>query len=162
MKKALGLLFVVALASPLSLLGQERSPELQRLDALVGEWTYLDTEGNEVGSDSCTWLGTGFLQCDGVYTNPSGATIHLLSVFGYDRRMERYTWLRYWSTGLIDDHIGWLGDNVWRWVQEDSAGGRYRLTQTWESPTSVSFQWDQSIDGGDWEPSLAGKATKVR
>jgi len=135
--------------------------ELQRLDQLIGEWAFEDPDGNEMGSEVCEWLGTGFVQCEAAFTPPEGAPIRLLSVLGYDETMERFTWVRYWNNGLIDDHIGWLGDEIWRWVQRDSAGGRFRLTQTWESPSAYSFQWEESIDGQDWEPTLAGRSTKV-
>ncbi len=161
MKRALGVFLAVSLLLPLSLRGQERSAELERLDLLIGEWAFEDAEGNEIGSEVCEWFGVGFVQCEATLPGQAGATTRLLSVLGYDPAMERYTWVRYWSTGLVDYHIGWLGDGVWTWVQRDSAGGRFRLTQTWESPTSASFQWEESIEGGDWEPTIGGRATKV-
>ena len=140
----------------------EPSPEMQALDFLVGEWAYVNSQGESMGTDVCEWLGTGFVQCMASGTNAAGNTIKLLSVFGYDAAMERYTWVRYWSTGLIDDHIGWLDEDILRWVQRDSAGGRYRVTMNIESPTAMSFQWEQSVRGGDWQPGVAGRATKVR
>lgn len=144
---------------------QERSAELQLLGFLVGEWTLETLDAGRVGTDVCEWLGTGFLTCETNITTESGSTLRLLSVFGYDREMERYTWLRYYSNGLIDDHIGWFDGEVWRWVQRDSAGGRFRMTIKVESPTRYSFTWDQSLQGKDWEPYEPfpeGTATKVR
>jgi len=153
MMRALGFLVAVTLVIPLSLLSQERSPELQRLNYLVGTWTY-ESEGSS-GTMTCEWLGTALVKCDG-----SGATNRTVGLFGYDPQREVYTWMRYWGSGLVDDHIGWVDGDTWRFVQRDSAGGIYRCIMVEDSPTQISVRWYQSVRGGDWELSEETTMTK--
>ncbi len=144
------LAFLLSVGHPA--LCQERSAAMEKLSFMVGEWVIETPADGQVGTDSCEWLGTAFLTCETLFTSPSGEEVRLLSVYGYDTAMERYTWVRYYSNGLIDDHIGWLDGDVWRWVQRDSAGGRFRLTVTDVTPTSYSLHWDRSVRGRNWEP----------
>jgi len=149
------------LAIPSTALSQERSPELERLSYMVGEWTWEGGDGGN-GTNACEWLGTRVLKCDSEWLNATGATVKTVSVYSYNPQRGYYTWLRYYGGGNVDDHIGWVDGNTWTWMQRDSAGGHYRFTMVEVSPTQATGRWDVSVKGGDWELGIGGTSTKVR
>ena len=142
---------------------QDRSPELQRLGFLVGEWTFeMNTGGS--GTEVCEWPGPRLLRCDDEYALPSGVVGRMVGVWGYDPDQEVYTWHRYWGNGRIDHSIGWVDGDTWTFIERTDGSPRRaaRLTIVEESATGYSFQWESSIQGQDWVPSSHGTATKVR
>ena len=63
MRRVLGVLVMGSLLIPLSLQGQEQSPELQKLDYWVGEWTTTNSDGSD-GTMACKWIGSFFVSCE--------------------------------------------------------------------------------------------------
>jgi hypothetical protein len=143
------------------LAGQDRSPELERLDYYVGEWT-TDGGDQSSGTFACEWLGSRVLKCDSEFTYPSGVTPKTVGVWSYNPERGFYTWLRYWGNGNLDDHLGWVDGETWTWMQRDTAGGHYRFVMVEESPTEMTWRAWRSIKGGEWEPTGDGTMTKVR
>ena len=152
----LAILFLSAIPT----LAQERSPELQRLGLWVGEWTY--EVGDAPGTFAAEWLGDFFIQIDEVYTNPSGNTVNILGVFGYDAAEGVYTWHRYWGNGYSDAAKGWVHDNTWTFLFDEPVGEKTRMTMTEESADVIAFKWEVSVEGGPWEVTSEGRSTKVR
>jgi hypothetical protein len=151
----------VLLAIPSTALTQDRSPELQRLDYFVGEWT-IDAGDVGTGEMACEWLGARVLTCNAEFTYASGATVNSAEVWRHNQERGFYTWLRYWGNGLLDDHIGWVEGNTWTWSQRDSAGGLYRFIMIEEAPTGMSMRMEQSVRGGDWQHVGNATLAKVR
>ena len=149
------------LAVPSAAWAQERSPELERLSYMVGEWTW-DGGDRGTGTDACEWIGSRVLKCDTEYFTPAGATLKMVSVYSYNPQRGYYTWLRYWGNGNLDDHIGWVDGTTWTWMQRDSAGGHYRFINVEVSPTQVNIRAEESVKGGDWQLWGTGTMTKVR
>ena len=143
------------------LAAQDRSPELERLDYYVGEWT-VDAGDRGSGLFTCKWLGASVLTCESEFDFSSGVTVETVGLWSYNAEREFYTWMRYWGSGNVDDHVGWVDGDTWTWMQRDKPGGHYRFVFIEESSTEMSQQWWQSIRGAEWE--LAGNATltKVR
>jgi hypothetical protein len=156
---AFTLAFLSSLTIPLTLHAQERSPELQRLDYLVGQWEWDSDAGS--GTMICDWLGSRVLKCQSDFTFPDGNTSQTVSIMRYNVSRKCYTWVRYWGHGVVDDHWGWVDGNTWSWTQRDSAGAQYRFVMVEDSPTYMSTQAYQSVDGGDWVHYADMTATKV-
>jgi hypothetical protein len=157
MKRALLALCVVLLA-PTQALAQ-RSPELQALDRLVGEWTYDQMEGG----GACEWIGESFVVCISRWTDASGAARANSWVNGYDAAAKVYTTWRFNDNGYRDSGFGWrTGDNTWTWVFDSTAGRKLRFTAEFPSETVYTYKWARSVEGGAWEDTSAGSMTKVR
>lgn len=155
----LAILFLSA-SSIQTLAQQTPGPEHQRLGNWVGEWTYVS--GDASGTFAAEWLGDFFVQIDEVYTDPSGNTVNILGVFGYDAEEEVYTWHRYWSSGYSDAAKGWVHDNTRTFLFDEPVGENARMTMIEESADVIAYKWEVSVEGGPWEVTSEGRSTKVR
>ena len=159
MKRALLALSVVLLVPTQALAQEASSAEHQRLNSWVGEWTYV--LGDASGTFAAEWLGDSFVQLDEVYTDPSGSTVNVLGVIGYDAEEGVYTWHRYWSNGYNDAAKGWVHDNTWTFLFDEPVANKSRMTLI-EDSGGWNFKWESSVEGGPWEESSAGRTTRVR
>jgi hypothetical protein len=68
--------------------------------------------------------------------------------------------------GEHDLSKGTISGNTWTWLspEQEMGGkkvkGRFVLKET--SPTSYTYAYDMSVDGGAWTSIMEGKATKVK
>ena len=122
MKRAL-LALSVLLLIPAQALAQ-RSPELQALDPLVGEWAYDHLEGG----GACEWIGESFMVCIMRWTDASGAARASTWVNGYDAAAKVYTSWRFNDNGYRDSASGWRHGDTWTWVYDGTAGRKLRFT----------------------------------
>jgi hypothetical protein len=143
---------------------QTAGPEHQRLSSLVGEWTYEDSY--ETGTSVCEWLGTTFVVCQQVFTEPSGTTVPVLHVYGYDADEEAYTMYSFYGRtfgwGSSASAMGWVEDNTWTFVWADNPVSLMRLTMLEEKPSSVSLKWEYSRKGGPWQAANEATLTRVK
>ena len=139
---------------------QAPGPEHQRLGIWVGEWTYVVGEGS--GTFTGERLGDFFIQLTEMATNAAGNTFNILGVLGYDAAEEVYTWHRYWSNGYSDAAKGWVRDNTWTFVFDEPVEEKARMTMVEESPDVIVFKWERSVEGGPWEVTSEGRATKIK
>jgi len=157
MKKAFGLVLVFSLLVPLGLQGQESPPaELQRLDWLVGEWSY----GGEEGSWKCEWLGGFFVQCRDSFVFEAGERVTVLETWGYDDDEGVFTFDRYWSNGKVEAYKGWVSGNTWTFLSDETAEVTERFTMVEESQTAGSYKWEGCVKGGEWVLDTEGRFTK--
>ena len=157
MKKALGALLVLSLFVPLGVQGQEASPELQKLDYWVGEWTSTDSDGSS-GKSECKWLGDSFVQCEGDFTDGS-----MLWVMGYDAEKGTHT-VSYFSSdgenGAFDSAT--LEGDTWTWLVEVPTGGGYRQTFVMESEDVMISKGELTEDGVEWVVQVEDRMTRVK
>ena len=161
MKRALGVSVVFALLLPLSLHGQEQSPELRKLDAWVGEWSYRIGESGH-GTLICEWIGHSFVKYTESYTDEAGATGEILGVWGYDPEAGLYTWVRYWGNGRIDHFTGTFDGNVLTYSEKTEDSTKLRAVITIESDNLKTFQWEESVGGGPWQKISEGRTERVK
>jgi len=147
--------------------------EHQRLRYFVGEWR---SEGNLkpspwgpggkfTSTDHNVMLGELFVVLHSDSTGPMGA-IKEIAVMGYDPKETVYTYDGYNSMGEHDLSTGTISGSTWTWVspEQDIGGrkvlGRFIIREV--SPTSYTYAYEVSIDGGAWTNVMEGKSTKVK
>ena len=152
---ALPLAFLFLSAIPT--LAQERSPELQRLDWFVGNWTFNEVEGES----ECERLGDYIVHCNSAWTTADGNPVEAVFLMRYDAEAEVYRGYRFYSGGYADVALGWVEDDTWTFVYEGPAGARFKFTGV-ASGDTWTFVWHRSVQGGPWEQTSEGSMTKVR
>jgi len=149
------------------------APEHQRLQYFVGEWKNEGTMkpspwgagGKFIGTDRDTMLGDFFLVLQSDGTSPMG-TMKGVAVIGYDAKEKVYTYDSFDSMGVHELSKGTISGKTWTWLspEQDMGGkkvkGRFILNEV--SPTSYTYSYDMSTDGGAWANVMEGKATKVK
>jgi len=160
---------LVAQAPPMPKSG----PEHQRFHYFVGEWKNEGTMkaspwgpgGKFTGTDHDTMLGDFFLVLRTDGTSPMG-TMKGVAVIGYDAKEKVYTYDSFDSMGTHELSKGTISGSTWTWLspEQDMGGkkvkGRFILKEV--SPTSYTYSYDMSTDGGAWANVMEGKATKVK
>ena len=157
MKRTLGVLLVLSMLVPLGLQGQEASPELQKLDYWVGEWTSSASDGS-VEKSECNWLGDSFVQCEGDFTDGS-----MLWVMGYDAVAGGYTCAYFngnGENGAFDSAT--LEGDTWTWLVEVPTGGQYRQTFVMESEDVMISKGELTEDGVEWVVQVEDRMTRVK
>ena len=147
-------------------------PETKKLDAFAGKWKGESTfaagpwgPGGKMTSDQdCTWFDGGFqLVCretgEGFMGKTKGEAI-----LGWNSEEKVYKYMGFDSTGMMGQANGTVSGNTWNWTGEDKMGGKLiksKYTLTLVSPTSQTFKWEMSDDGGKtWKTAAEGKSTK--
>ena len=146
--------------------------EHERLHYFVGEWKNEGSMkagpwgagGKFAGTDHNKMLGDFFLVIHSAGTGPMG-TMNELAVLGFDPKEKVYTYRDYSSMGMEETSKGTVSGKTWTWFSEEEMGGkkvkgRFILTEV--SPTSYTYTYDTSADGGGWSNMMEGKATKVK
>jgi Protein of unknown function (DUF1579) len=149
------------------------APEHQRLHYFVGEWKTEGTMkpspwgpgGKFTTTDHNTMLGDFFLVMHSDGTSPMGP-VKEVAVMGYDPKEKTYTYEGFDNMGMHDVSKGTISGKTWTWLspEQDMGGkkvkGRFILTEV--SPTSYTYSYDMSGDGGAWTNIMEGKSTKVK
>lgn len=157
--------YLASLAIPLAFLSlfavpataQDLSPELQELDAFIGEWTFDEMEGTTM----CERLADNIVHCTSNWISAEGNLVEAVFVTGYNPLRERYESYRFYSSGYWDSGTGWFEDGNWVTVYDAQNGNKVRQISTITGET-WTYQWFRSVRGGPWESTSDGSATKVR
>ena len=156
MRRILGVMVVAFLMLPLSLKGQERSPELQKLDHWVGEWTSTTPDGSNP-TGICKWLGNSFVHCES--EGPEGA---ILWVMGYDADEGAYTTSYFGDGGSGTFDTVTLEDDTMTWLIRGPEGGQFRGTWVMESQDVMTYKAEIAEEGGDWVVQAEIRMTRGR
>ena len=143
MKRALGLFVVVCLLLPLSLQGQEQSPELQKLDYWVGEWTGTNSDGSS-GTMACRWLGTFFVSCEA--ESPGFAVVWVME-HNAEKGYKLTSFNNSGESGTINFSVQ---GNAWTWPWEVPNVGQFRMVWVMESEDVLTLEAEMSEAGGEW------------
>ena len=65
-------------------------------------------------------------------------------------------------TGYSDCFRGWVHDKTWTWILDEPVGRKGRLTFVEESLIAFSLRWGRSVEGGPWELTGVGRATRIQ
>ncbi len=148
-------------------------PEHQKLQYFVGEWNSEgETKASPFGpagkfssTDHNQMLGDFFLAIHSEGSGPMGS-IKEVGVMGYDSKAKKYTYDAFNSMGEHSTATGTISGNTWTWQSaEQEMGGKKvkgRFTLKEVSPTSYTYTFENSVDGGPWTKIMEGKATKVK
>lgn len=147
-------------------------PDTRKLEAFAGKWKGESTvqagpwgPGGKMTSDQeCKWFAGGFqLVCTEDGTGFLGKTRGQFAL-GWSPEDKYYKYMGYDSTGMMGWATGTLAGNVWSWSGEDKMGGKMvksKYTITLTSPTTQTFKWEASDDGGKtWKTLAEGKSTR--
>ncbi len=176
MKKLwMGALSAMVIASAGIAIAQEApkpGPETRKLDVFAGKWKGEATMkagpwgpgGTMTSEQTCSWFAGGFvLEC---HEDSSGDLGKMKSeaALGWSPEDKVYKYMGFDSMGMMLSATGTVSGNTWNWTGEDRMGGKLiksKYTVVVNSPTSQSFKWQTSDDGGKtWTTAAEGKSTK--
>ena len=146
--------------------GQGRTPEHERLSAMVGRWqTEVDikatapTEGGKAtGTEECAWFANLHVVCRNDAKADSGAysAIRLIS---YHAPLKRYSIYTIDSNGAALLAFGQVSGDTWTFSAE-AAEAKSRLTLTM-TPTGYTGTSEGSLRNGPWAPVSSVKAKRL-
>lgn len=177
-KRVFWIIMVVATLNVAALMSQAPSgpqkpgPEHKRLAYFVGKWTGegelkpspFGPGGMMTSKDDCEWFAGGYhVVCRSEGKGPMG-DLKALALIGYNAEDKIYTYYGVDNMGMGELSRGTVAGKAWTWNGESKMGGKVlksRYTVTEVSPTSYTFKWETSADGGPYALVMEGKATKV-
>ncbi len=148
-------------------------PEHERLAYFVGEWTMegeakdgpLGPGGPLRTTESCSWFPGGFhVVCRSRGTTPRGEG-ESQAVMSYDASRQTYTYHGITSFGDVFFVNGRREGSAWIWEDEMTIEGKrfaFRVTVTEQPPDRYEFLMESSFDGGPWQATETGTATRKR
>ena len=161
---ALVIVVWLGLATPVG--GQGRSPEQERLSAIVGRWqteleikaTAAGQAGKVSGTEECAWFANLHVVCrnDAKADVVSYAAIRLISYHAPTRQYALYT---VDSTGTALLAFGQIAGDTWTFTAEASESKSRLVIKM--GPASYTGTSELSIRNGVWTPVSSIKATRV-
>jgi hypothetical protein len=147
-------------------------PEVQKLQAFVGEWKFEGEQkpgafgpaGKFSGTETCEWFAGGFqVVCHASSSGPTGRSTGQ-SIYAYDPETKEYTLYGIDSTGFSMFVKGTLSGNTWTFTWSGTVGGKpAKLRATMEtSPQSLVGRTEASIGSGPMALVAELKETRVR
>jgi hypothetical protein len=170
------LVLVVCLAAALQAQAPapKPGPEVKKLHAWVGHWTYegeykpgpLGAGGKATGETTCQMiLGGFFLQCRGTEKGPAGET-HALEIMGYDPVNKNFSDEFHADDGSRFSGAATVSGDTWTEAGKLVIGGKEyqaRSTSTLAADLmSATGKSDISVDGKTWTPWEENKTTKTK
>ncbi len=158
--------------SPSATLAQTSSPELDKLGAFLGQWnstgamrdTAFSKAGNNSAQTTCSWsFNHGFLICDQLVQTPAGPE-NDLSAYTYDEKDHAFLFFGF-SRNDRNARTPKLTieGNLWTYLGGFDQNGKhisFRTTNTFTSPTNVTWRSEFSDDGTHW--TLMGDGVESR
>ena len=161
-----------ALAVPQHTEVPKPGPEVKKLEVFAGKWrgesdmkpSPFGPGGKMTSEDECKWFDGGFeLVCHGEGNGAMGK-IKTGMVLGWNPEEKAYKYMGWDSMGMMGTANGTVSGNTWTYTGEDKMGGKMiksRYTIVVTSPTTQTFKWELSEDGGKtWKTASEGKSTK--
>lgn len=152
---------------------QTPGPEVKKLDYFAGNWksegemklSPFGPGGKFSATEQNEWMAGGFFLLSHADENTPMGNGKGLAIFGYDTNDKVYTYQAYNSMGEAEHATGKQAGDTWTWTNEEKMQGklmRGRYTIKTLSPTSYTFKFEMSPEGGEWATVMEGKATKVK
>jgi hypothetical protein len=148
-------------------------PEQKRLGYFIGTWHMEgDSKQSTFGpagkftSDETDewWPGGFFIVGHSTGKGPMGEE-KVLAVLGYDPQKKVYTYDAFSNMGMHETATGAFENGTWTWSNEMNMNGKNvkgHFIMKQESPTSYTFKFENSVNGGPWETVMEGKSTKTK
>jgi Protein of unknown function (DUF1579) len=168
---SLGVVAMVGIAFAQAPESPKPGPEHKALSYFAGQWTSegemkagpYGPGGKITSQDACEWFSGGFqLVCRSQGDGPMGPMTSM-GIITYSPQEKSYTYYGIDSMGTSELAKGARTGKTWAFTSTSNVGGqtfksRYTMVET--SPTSYTFKWDTSPDGGKWSTMMEGTATK--
>lgn len=149
------------------------TPELARLEPLVGEWemqVVVDGQAMVIGRTRFEWLeGGGFLiqHSEGEVSEDmpadwvSNSPMPLTTIIGLDDSSGTFSVLYADARRVCRVYEMTLDDGVWT-QRREAPGFNQRFTGSFsDDGTTITARWETSTDGETWEPDFDMVYTKV-
>jgi Protein of unknown function (DUF1579) len=149
------------------------APELQKLDYFVGNWNLtgemkpgpMGPGGKMTMTEEDSWMdGKFFVVTHSKFSGAGMGSGSGVSFMGFDPDKKMYTYDEFNSMGEAEHSTGTLDGDTWTWTADAKMGDKVmkgRFTMKILTPTSYSFKYEVSPDGGTWTTVMDGTATKV-
>jgi hypothetical protein len=140
--------------------------ELKRLASLVGEWTtewlVKDDDGQPLilhGTDIYEWMPGGFFLIHHTYVLMGDYDYGVMQVIGpFDASSKTYATRSFDSKGVESTTQARVSDEgIWTFEGEKQ---RARLVPS-EGGQRMTYYWEQSSDGANWEPWMEMQLTRA-
>ena len=146
-------------------------PEVQRLGFFAGTWKIAgefktEPAGPYTGTIACEWFEGGFVMvCKGSYTGVRGPASEM-HIFSYSPQDKAYNWYSLGTAGAARTVRKMTVDGK-KWVCENDGTyegkpARYRFEWLEESPTSFTYGYARTVEGGAPVPIVQVKMTKAK
>ena len=149
-------------------------PEVKKLHAVVGHWTYegevkpgpWGPGGKFTGEDNCQMiLGRFFFQCQ-LTGKVAEREMRLLEIDGYDPVNKNFSSEFYFDDGSRFSGVLTITGNTWTWTGKWAvAGKQYQLKENFilaPDLTSATDKSEISVDGETWTTYGETKWTKAK
>jgi Protein of unknown function (DUF1579) len=160
------------LASPQHTEMPKPGPEAKKLEVFAGKWKGESTMqpgpwgpgGKMTSMSDCTWYDGGFQMICRDSSEGALGKMKSEAILGWNGEEKAYKYMGFDSMGMMGQATGTVSGNTWSWAGEDKMGGKLiksKYTIVMVTPTSQSFKWETSDDGGKtWKLAAEGKSTK--
>lgn len=172
------LLFVLVVFFATAMQAQAQAPkpgpEVKKLHAVVGHWTFdgeqnpgpLGPGGRFTGEDNCRMiLGGFFFQCQ-MSAKVAGADMRLLEIDGYDPVNKNFSTEMFFGDGSRISGVLTISGNTWTYEEKWAvAGKQYQVKDSFVLAPDLTTGTDKmeiSSDGTTWAPFSETKWTKVQ
>jgi hypothetical protein len=168
------LLMIILVVISMQAFAQVQRSELGKLKAFLGHWKtegeFKDTPYSKAHPSksemSCDWTPNhAFLLCDQTIHTPTGDK-NDLSLYTYNEQSHVF---RFFGVSQNDAEARTtkltIEDNRWTYLDEGHDKGkhvRFRTTNKFTSPTTMSWRSEYSEDGVHWTLMGEGTDTRVR
>ncbi|HKV94468.1 MAG TPA: DUF1579 family protein [Candidatus Angelobacter sp.] len=148
-------------------------PEVAKLKFFLGSWKItgdikpgpMGPGGKFTGTGKNEWMPGGFfIEGHEIGNMAAMGKVTSTAYLGYDQENKVYTYDEFASTGEHTVAKGTVEGDTWTWTSETKEAGKVvkgRFIEKVTSPTSYDFKFEASIDGGEYQTFLEGKATKA-
>jgi Protein of unknown function (DUF1579) len=149
------------------------SPELQKLNYFVGNWTSegdmkpgpMGPGGKITIKEDAKWMDGGFFVVfHSSFTGTMGNGT-AIAFMGYDPQEKVYTYDEFNSMGEAVHSKGHLEGDTWTWTNEMKMGPQTiqaRFLQKIVSPSTYTYKFEMSPDGSNWNLVMDGKDVKSK
>jgi hypothetical protein len=178
MTRISALLFLLVFCSVTAMQAQapapKPGPELKKLRAVVGHWTFdgefksgpLGPGGKGTGEDNCRMiLGGFFFQCQ-LTGKVAEGEMRLLEIDGYDPVNKNFSSRFYMGDGSTFSGVLTVTGNTWTYEGKWTAAGKeYQYKETFILSPDLTGGTDKSeisVDGKTWMPYGESKWTKTQ
>lgn len=147
------------------------TPEHKKLNLFTGNWSSEGTTqespfgpaGKFTMKEHSEWFPGGFFVVSHSDVKMPMGEAKGLAIMGYDPVRKVYTYHAFDSMGMAESATGTLEGDTWTWTNESMMGGkevkgRYIIKEL--SPTSLSFKFEMSTDGGPYKLVMEGTSVK--
>jgi len=147
-------------------------PELKKLHALIGHWTYAGENkpgplgaGGKFGGEYTAQMILGGFFMQGIEKEKGTGKLLALGMEAYDPANKRFASNWYYSNGTVFSGTLTVSGNTFTWAGKLVVAGKEYLMKeaviVSSDLMSATMSNEISVDGKQWVPSMEGKLLRV-